>query len=235
MRLNLQILRTLLLTALGAAGLLRAAPAPVGPDQFLPTIAHQLAVHFGTAGELQLTLLRAWKPVPVAAENWEMTVVAPPASLAPQMIIPVRLVAAGRTLGEWNLPLQARLWDDALVARQPVLRDEALSLSLFEPRRHDFLRDKDAVPATADLSGLAVARGVAAGAVLSWRDVARRTLVQRGSRVEVLAVHGALTITMKGLAMQSGALGETITVRNPESRRDFSAVVTAENQARVTY
>ncbi len=35
--------------------------------------------------------------------------------------------------------------------------------------------------------------------------------------------------------MQSGALGETIVVRNPDSRRDFSAVVTAENQARVSF
>ncbi len=231
----LQLLRLLALSAFGAAALLHAAPAPVVPDAFLPAIAHQLATHFRTTGDLQLSLLRTWKPVPVAAEDWEMTLVAPPSSLAPQMIVHVRLTAEGRSLGEWNLPVQARLWDEALVARQPVPRDAPLTLSLFELRRHDFLRDKDAVPAGADLTGLAITRGVAAGAVLSWREVGRRTLVQRGSRVEVIAVNGALTITIKGLAMQSGALGETITVRNPESRRDFSATVTAENQARVTF
>jgi flagella basal body P-ring formation protein FlgA len=60
-------------------------------------------------------------------------------------------------------------------------------------------------------------------------------LVQRGQRIDVVATSGTLTITLKAQAMQNGALGETILVRNLDSRRDFSAVVTAENQARVTF
>ena len=212
-----------------------AAPAAVVPESFLPQIGAQLAAHFGATGELQLELLRAWKAPVSPGEGWEMVVVSPPPSLSSQMIVRVRLTAAGASLGEWNLPLQGHLWDDALVARQPVARGEAIVPSVFELRRVDFLREKDAIPAGTDLSGYSMARGVPVGAVLSWREVAPRTLVQRGSRIEVVAVSGALTITMKGLAMQSGARGETIVVRNPESRRDFSAVVVAENQARITF
>jgi flagella basal body P-ring formation protein FlgA len=164
-----------------------------------------------------------------------MTVVAPPHVLAPQMIVRVRLTVAQRNLGEWNLPVRAQLWSDALVARTPVARGQLLDTTLFDVRRTDFIRDKDAIPAGSDLSNLTIARGVEAGALLSWRDVTRRSLVQRGSRIDVVAADGALSITMKGLAMQSGALGETIVVRNPDSRRDFSAVVIAENQARVSF
>lgn len=212
-----------------------SASVPVTPEYFLPQLAAQLTAHFRLEGELQLDLLRNWTPPAVPAAGWEMTIVAPPASLAPQMIVRVRLATAQGSLGEWNLPLRAQLWADAYVARQPVLRGQALDTQLFDLRRTDFIRDKDAVPAATALGTLTVARGVGVGAVLSWRDVVRRALVQRGSRVEVVAGSGALTITMKGLAMQSGVLGETILVRNPESRRDFSAVIIAENQARVAF
>lgn len=230
--------RLLLPVLLALAAVLRlpaAAPVAVAADQFLPDLAAQLAAHFGVAGDLELSLLRTWQAPRVPSADWKVAVVAPPATLAGQMIVRVRLTAEQRTIGEWNLPLQARLWADGLVARQPVGRGQPLALSAFDLRRTDFLRDKDAVPADSDLAGMTVSRPLGAGTVLNWRDVTRRALVQRGSRIEVVASSGALVITMKGVAMQNGALGETITVRNPESRRDFSAVVTAENCARVVY
>jgi flagella basal body P-ring formation protein FlgA len=213
-----------------------AASVPVTPEHFLPQLVAQLSAHFRLEGQLQLELLRSWvAPVMPGSAAWEMTVVAPPPALASQLIVHVRLTCAQRSMGEWNLPLRAQLWSEALVARQPLLRGQILDSSLFDLRRTDFIHDKEAVPAGTALESFTVGRGLAVGTVLSWRDVARRALVQRGNRVEVLAGSGSLTITMKGLAMQSGALGETIVVRNPESRRDFSAVVTAENQARVTF
>jgi len=214
---------------------LRAENERVQPGQFLPQLAAQLAAHFGVSGELQLDLLRTWQPPVAPAGEWSMTVVTPPQQIAPQMVVRVRLATAQRTLGEWNLPLRALLWGDALAVRQPLGRGDSLDPTLLDLRRVDLLREKDAIPAGTDLREMSVARGVAPGATLLWRDVVRRTLVQRGSSVEVVAVDGALTITMKALAMQNGALGETIVVRNIESRRDFSAVVTAENRARVTF
>lgn len=212
-----------------------AASVPVTPEHFMPQLVAQLSAHFRLEGQLQLELLRSWVAPAVPSADWEMTVVAPPPALSSQMIVRVRLTCAQRSLGEWNLPLRAQLWAEALVARQPLVRGQILDSALFDLRRTDYIHDKDAVPAATALDSLSVARGVGVGTVLSWRDVERRTLVQRGNRVDVVAGSGALTITMKGLAMQSGGLGETIVVRNPESRHDFSAVVTAENQARVTF
>lgn len=228
--------RSLLL--LGAAvltPLLRAELERVQPEQFLPQLSAQLASHFGVSGELQLDLLRSWQPPAAPAGEWLMTVLTPPQALAPQMVVRVRLSAGQRTLGEWNLPLRAQLWGDACSVRQPLARGDSIDPSLLDPRRVDLLREKEAIPSGTDMSGMSVARGVGVGATLTWRDVARRTLVQRGDHIEIVATDGALTITMKALAMQNGALGETIVVRNTESRRDFSAVVTAENKARVTF
>ncbi len=212
-----------------------ARPPAVAPENFLPALTAQLAAHFRVDGELQLDLLRTWAPVRTPDQPWEMVVVTPPAMLVPQTIVRVRLVSAGRNLGEWNLPVHLQLWNDAWVARQPLERGATLDLAALDRRRTDFLRDKDAVPASADVASLSVARGVPAGSVLAWRDVVRRQLVQRGEFVEVVATSGPLTITLKGVAMQSGALGDAITIRNPESRRDFTAVVTSERKAVVQF
>jgi flagella basal body P-ring formation protein FlgA len=63
----------------------------------------------------------------------------------------------------------------------------------------------------------------------------RRPLVKKGDFVEVSAVDGLLVVTMKALALESGAQGETVTVRNPESQKNFSAMVVDENRVRVRF
>jgi flagella basal body P-ring formation protein FlgA len=76
---------------------------------------------------------------------------------------------------------------------------------------------------------------VTAGRVLTWRDVVRRALVRKGALVEVAAIDGALTVTLKALAMQSGAAGDLVMVRNLESKKDITAQVVAENRVQVRF
>ena len=57
--------------------------------------------------------------------------------------------------------------------------------------------------------------------------------MRKGDLVEVSVNEGALSVTMKGLALESGAQGDIVTVRNPQSRKDFVAVVTHENRVQV--
>jgi flagella basal body P-ring formation protein FlgA len=40
---------------------------------------------------------------------------------------------------------------------------------------------------------------------------------------------------MKALAMESGARGDTVTVRNPQSQKNFAAVVVDENRVQVRF
>ena len=71
--------------------------------------------------------------------------------------------------------------------------------------------------------------------MLTWRDITRRPLVRKGNLVEVSAGDGQLLITMKALAMENGAQGDTVTVRNPVSRKDFAAMVVDENRVQVRF
>jgi flagella basal body P-ring formation protein FlgA len=71
--------------------------------------------------------------------------------------------------------------------------------------------------------------------LLAWRDLTRRSLIRKGQIVEVAAIDGTLTITTKALAMENGAAGDTVKLRNLESKKDFSALVVAEARAQVRF
>ena len=53
--------------------------------------------------------------------------------------------------------------------------------------------------------------------------------------VEVAAIDGSLVVTLKAQALESGAQGDIVTLRNPESRRNFSATVIHENRVQVRF
>ena len=91
------------------------------------------------------------------------------------------------------------------------------------------------VPAAVGDRSFIFARAVPAGRSLTWRDITRRPLVKKGDLIEVTASSGALLVTMKALAMENGAQGDTVTVRNPVSQKNFAAVVVDENRAQVRF
>jgi flagella basal body P-ring formation protein FlgA len=107
--------------------------------------------------------------------------------------------------------------------------------ALLETRRVDLLRERDALPAAVGDRSYIFARAVPAGRLLTWRDIGRRPLVKKGEIVEVSAVDGALALTLKAIAMENGAQGDMVTVRNQESRKDFAAVVVDENRVQVRF
>lgn len=211
------------------------AAAPLTAEKFVAALGADLASHFSLEGELQLELLRPWNAPERPVQAWQVEVSEYPATPAASMMVRCRVRADGLLGPEQTLVLRAALWRDAWYARQPLANGTRFDPTVLDVRRTDFLRDRDALPATAGDGNYDIARGVLAGRLLTWRDIARRPLVRKGDMVEVLASDGLLTVSLKGLALQSGAKGETITVRNPDSKKDFSASVTDENRVQVRF
>lgn len=227
--------------AAGAAVLLRgdetaAGASPFAQSEFTAALATELAAHFNLEGDLQLELLRPWSSPDRVARDWRIQVIEFPSVPATSMLMRVRVLADGEPLGaDATLVLRAALWRDAWVARQPLTHNSTFDASLLETRRVDLLRDRDALPAAVGDRSFIFSRSVQAGRLLTWRDVARRPLVRKGEYVEVSAADGQLFVSMKGVAMQNGAQGEVVTVRNPDSKKDFSAFVIDENRVQVRF
>jgi flagella basal body P-ring formation protein FlgA len=224
---------TFLLFALASAAV--AAPVPLARDQFLSQVVTNLSNHFKLEGELQLELLRPWSPPARVAETWMLEMLEYPSVPAASMLVRCRILADGVAVGDATLVLRAALWRDVWVARQPLVAGATFEATSLETRRVDMLRERDALPAIVGDRSYSFTRAVNAGRVLTWRDISRRPLVRKGNVVEVSAGDGRLLITMKALALESGAEGDTVTVRNQESRRDFAAMVVDENRVQVRF
>lgn len=208
---------------------------PLTREFLIGELARNLGSHFNLEGDLQLEFIRAWAPPARLAREWIVDVLEYPALASSSMLVRCRVFADGEAAAEWTLVLRAALWRDAWAARQPLASGSTFDPSQLEVRRVDMFRERGALPATVGDRSYAMARAVSAGRMLTWHDIQRRPLVKKGHLVEVSAGEGQLLITMKALAMENGAEGETVTVRNPESRKDFAAMVVDENRVEVRF
>ena len=221
--------------ALVALVLASSAPAQEPADAFaepwLDELEVQLAARFLPEGELTLEWAR---PRPAAAATpAALEILSFPTALAPQLVLRVRAAGEGVAV-EHNLIVRAQLWRDGYALREPAAREESVQTNALEVVRFDALRDRDVVTAAEDLD-LVYVRSVPAGRLLTWRDVGRRPLVRRGQMIEVAATDGALTVTLRAIALADGGRGEVVRVRNPDSRKEFSAQVVAEARALVSF
>lgn len=223
---------------LPAAAAADSTPAPLTPlaqSAFVAELTRELASHFNLEGDLQLELLRPWSPPQQTARDWRIAVTEYPSVATSSMLLRCRILADGEPSADLTITLRASLWRDAWAARQPLTHNTVFDPALLEVRRVDLFRDRDALPAAVGDSSYHFSRAVHAGRIVTWRDIARRPLVKKGDMVEVSAAEGNLNISMKAMALQSGAQGESVTLRNLESRKDFTAFVIDENRVQVRF
>jgi flagella basal body P-ring formation protein FlgA len=83
-----------------------------------------------------------------------------------------------------------------------------------------------------DIVGMQTRRVLRAGESVRIEDVRRPTLVAKGSTVTMIFQAPGITLTAAGRAMSEGGLGETVTVQNPVSFRQVSAVVSGPGEVR---
>ncbi|HET7536587.1 MAG TPA: flagellar basal body P-ring formation chaperone FlgA [Candidatus Didemnitutus sp.] len=209
--------------------------SPLTQDRFVSALARDLSAHFNLEGDLQLELLRTFTTPTQVAHDWQLVVTEYPAVPTSAMLVRCRMLADGATVGDYTVTMRAALWRDAWVARSPLTVGAIFDATQLESRRTDLFRERDALPAVVGDNTFIFARAVQTGRLLTWRDVARRPLVRKGDFVEVTASEGPLVLTLKAVAMQNGAQGEAITVRNPDSRKDFTAFVIDENRVQVRF
>jgi flagella basal body P-ring formation protein FlgA len=75
------------------------------------------------------------------------------------------------------------------------------------------------------VAGMAPVRSIAPGAEVRRENLIRPNDVNRGDTVEVDVRFGAAHLSFSGHAESSGHVGDTVSVRNPESNKMFQAVI----------
>ncbi|KPF66294.1 hypothetical protein IP69_15190 [Bosea sp. AAP35] len=123
-----------------------------------------------------------------------------------EVVVPRRAIARGETLTR----------DDVTIERRP--RDGQVSDLVADPRA---AVDKVAT------------RALMAGLPLRGSDVRREEIVAKGDLVTIIYESRGLTITMRGKAGEAGAMGDVVTVTNPQSKRVLQGTVSGPGRISV--
>jgi flagellar basal body P-ring formation protein FlgA len=122
-----------------------------------------------------------------------------------RIVVPVRDIGRGETIAESDLSYQ-------MIAPENVMSNTAMSMDA--------------------LVGMQTRRVLHQGETVRNDDVRHPILVTKGSTVTMTFDAPGITLTAVGRAMSEGGVGDSVTVLNPASYRQISAVVTGAGTVR---
>jgi flagella basal body P-ring formation protein FlgA len=135
----------------------------------------------------------------------------------------------------WKLyiPTRVRLMQPVVVANRALSRGQRLEAQDLRIEHRDVgdLR-RPAVRDPAQVLGYRVHRPIPPGRVVDAAMLSAPVLVERGRRVRLAVRTQGMDISMSGQAMEDGALGDTVKVRNTSSRAIVEGVVTGAGTVR---
>ncbi|MBC8003405.1 MAG: flagellar basal body P-ring formation protein FlgA [Opitutaceae bacterium] len=181
-------------------------------------------------GELELRFSRPWITIVVPDEPLTLRILDLPATgVGANFYIRLELLAGDELVGKSQLALQARVWREVPVAQAPLKRGQALRDAEVALERRDVLLVREALAAAAVTDGsLDLTENIQTGQPLLTRSVRVRPVVLRGRMVDGVVQDGAMSISLKVEALEDGLPGQTVRVRNPKTKREFSGKVQNE-------
>ena len=181
-------------------------------------------------GELELRFMRPWVKTSIPDELFTVNILdLPSAGVTPNFVARFELRSGTTLIGNWQVPVQARIWREVWVAGSALRRGQPLEQADVTKERRDVLTIRDALPAmTSTDAPMEVAENLPAGSALTVRSLRFRPVVQRGHVVEALIQEGSMTISVKAEVLEDGLPGQTVRARNLKSRREFRGKVQNE-------
>ena len=186
----------------------------------------QLAQQAASAGLLeplfQVTVVKTTRVMPACPVRVALEV---QDSRSPQRM---RFVASCPGTAGWRYEILARASISAKVAvtSVPVNANTPLQAGDVALERRDVTMVTDSLASLPAVVGQSSRRSLRAGEVLRESQLASPVLVRRGSAVNIVARKEQVQVSTAGVAMDPGAQGEIIRVRNAASGTVIRAVVT---------
>ena len=140
------------------------------------------------------------------------------------------LLVDGAVLSEYRIPIQVALFKPVWAVDQNANRGAAVTEVSLIPIVRDIFEER-VMPIDADepLEHYEFSRSVSRGRLITWDDLEERPQVRKNAIVDVEFSKGALQVKMRGRAMDSGMMGDLVTIRNLDTSREFIASVSGEN------
>ncbi len=200
-------------------------------------IQADLPKRFPVKGELRIQMARPWVALRLPGQEFFAECIQiPEGGLKSSMSLTVRGVSAGKIVGEWPLQVRVELFEEVWMAPQRLERGQVIVSGMLVPQKVDLLREYgQPISTETELAGFELAQSVPQGRALSRKDLVERSLVKRGQFVDAVATEGGLNIRMRAMALEAGAAGAVIRVKNLDSNKEFVGQVVGENQVQVRF
>ena len=117
-----------------------------------------------------------------------------------------------------------------VVPARDIMRGETIADSDLAYQNVAPDRARAVVASMNDLDGMQARRFLRAGEPVRSDDVRKPVLVTKGSMVTMIFTAPGITLTATGKAMSEGGMGEPITVLNPISYRQITAIVSGAGE-----
>lgn len=136
----------------------------------------------------------------------------------------------------WTLyvPVKINIFKTVLVAKHVLLKGTRLSTEDMYQTEMDTQSLKQGYFINAqELTGQVCKRDIAPDHPLNPYNIELPKLVKRGEQVTITAVIDNLTVSMQGIAIGDGILGDNIKVKNSSSKKIVEAQVSGQNAVKV--
>ncbi len=122
---------------------------------------------------------------------------------------------------------------DAITVEHPVERGGVLRASDLTVLRRPKTEASAVLTNMGGAVGLAARHQLLPGQMLSGADLMKPEVIQRGDFVTIVYQAPGVTLTLRGLAQEAGAVGDTINVLNTESKHAMQAIVAGPGRVMV--
>lgn len=160
--------------------------------------------------------------------NWTMdeSTVKPTGSL----LVPVTSEGG---MSAW-IPVQMKVFRSAMVLKRSVPLGQRIAVEDTELKESEVSFSKETpIVLSQDLDGVMAARSLSAGHVIFPSDLKKLDAVKRGQALKLLTGTDDFEVMVSVTAEENGRIGDMVKVKNPDSGKSFSAVVTAPGLVRL--
>ena len=144
--------------------------------------------------------------------------------------VPVRVLVDGAPYHTAWIGLDVELYQELPVLLEPAPKGTKLTATMFAVRRVRVTATGSQPLALSLLSDAVAVRAMPAGHVVTERDVERPLAVNANAPVWIEVVHGHIRASVLGSALQSGRIGDLVTVRIEATKKEIQATVTGRDQ-----
>lgn len=137
----------------------------------------------------------------------------------------------------WSIfiPVKVEILATVYVTAKPLIKGERLLNNNVKRRTVDVSQLKNGYYQDLNkLRGRVLRHPMAADRPITPFDIITEKVVKRGDKVTIIANYGGIKVSMRGLALTEGALGDTINVRSLSSKRLLQAKIVNKQTVEVT-